>query len=97
MPGLRMPTAIVLATIVPLMVSPTMSQTKCNPVKVAYEYLYLKESGPTDLSFRHPAISETDTVWTVRYELPPDWPGFGFNHVIDIDKRTCAVVRVDKE
>ncbi len=95
MPGLRMRTAIALATIVPLMVSPTMSQTECNPIKVAHEYL--AEFPLTDLSYRRPVVSETDTVWTVRYELPPDWPGFGFNHVIDIDKQTCAIVHADKE
>ena len=52
-----------------------MSQTECNPIKVAHEYL--AEFPLTHLSYRRPVVSETDTVWTVRYELPPDWPGFG--------------------
>ncbi len=51
----------------------TMSQTECNPLKVAHEYV--TELGLTDLSYRHPVVSETETVWTVRYELPPDCSG----------------------
>ena len=94
MPGSRMRIVVALATIFPLMVSSTMSRPKCDLLKIAHDVM-AREFALTDLSYRHPVVSESDNVWTVRFELPPD--SLGFVPVIDIDKRTCAVVHFDME
>lgn len=89
MPGLRTRVITALVTIFPLMVSPTMSQPKCDFLKIA-QGLIAKEYPFIDLAHRHPVTSESNTFWEVRYELPPD--SLGFVPVVAIDKWTCVVV-----
>jgi hypothetical protein len=91
MPGLRTRVIIALVTIFPLMVSPAMSQSKCDFPKIAQDFI-AKEFPYIDLhaAYRHPVTSESNTFWEVRYELPPDW--LGFVPVVAIDKWTCVVV-----
>ncbi len=94
MPGLPIRVIVALVTIFPLMVGPAMSQPNCDFFKIVQDVL-AKKFELTDLSYMHPVVSETDTIWTVRYELPPD--SLGFIPVVGIDKRTCAVVHSDME
>ena len=77
-----------------LTVDQTMSQPKCDLLRVAQEYI-AKRYPFIDLAERHPVTSESDNVWEVRYELPQGT--LGFVPVISIDKRTCAVVRAQVE
>ena len=88
MPGLRMYVIIAIAML-QLMVSPTMSQPKCDFLKIARDYI-AKEFPVIDFSQRHPVTSESDSFLEVRYDLPPD--RLGLVPVIVIDKWTCEIV-----
>jgi hypothetical protein len=94
MPSLGTRLILTLAMIFQLMVSPTMSQPKCDFLNVAQE-LIARKFPFIDLSYRHPVTSESKNIWQVRYELPPDT--LGFVPVVGIDKQTCAVVHSDVE
>jgi hypothetical protein len=78
-----------LVTAFQLMGSPTMSQPKCDFLKIAKDYI-VKEYPFIDFVHRHPVTSESNHIRQVRYELPPDW--LGFVPVVSIDTRTCTVV-----
>ena len=85
---------IAIASSIMLFTWPAMSQPKCGFFRIAHD-IVAREFEITDLSYRHSVISESDTVWTVRHELPPDW--IGFVPVVGVDKRTCVVVHSDME
>ena len=67
-----------------------MSKPKCDIAKVAEEYI-AKRYPFFDATGMKLVISETENRWEVTYKLPEDM--LGGAPVIDIDKRTCAVVR----
>jgi hypothetical protein len=86
---------VILVTIFQLKGSPTMSEPKCDFVKIARDVIATKFPH-TDFSYySHPVISESGSFVEVRYDFPPDLLVFGFVPVVVIHKRSCKVVHAD--
>lgn len=88
---INMVIAIASAAALELMVDQTMSQPKCDFLKIAQEYIAQKfpSFDPAGLT---PVISEEGNSWILSYELPEGM--LGGAPIITIDKRTCTIIRV---
>jgi hypothetical protein len=90
--AVKVKTQLVIATAVATMqfaLETAMSRPKCDAYRVAQDYI-AKHFPRTDLTRMKPVISETESIWELRYELPRDTLGGG--PVIKIDKRSCEVI-----
>jgi NTF2 fold immunity protein len=68
----------------------SMSQSECDPVRIAEEFIE-KRFPLFDATGKRQVVSEEGSLWVVTYELPPYM--LGGAPVVTIDKRTCQVVR----
>lgn len=79
-----------LATSLQLVTGETMSQSQCDFVGIAQQFI--AERYPAfDSTGLKPIISESDNLWELTYELPKGT--LGGVPIITIDRRTCAIVR----
>lgn len=79
-----------LAMSLQLVTGETMSQSQCDFVRIAQQFI--AERYPTfDSTGLRPTISENNSLWELTYELPKGT--LGGVPIITIDKRTCAIVR----
>jgi hypothetical protein len=80
----------IAAAVVALTGTKTMSQPKCNILKIAHAYIL--QNYPTfDSAGLKPVISQTGKSWQVTYDLPTGM--LGGAPIITIDKGSCKVVR----
>ena len=85
-----MSVGIVVVATLQLMADRTMSQIKCDPLRVAQEYI-AKRFPSFDPAGLKPVISQTEDFWELTYELPPGT--LGGVPIITVDKRSCTIVR----
>ena len=81
-------------TLCSTVVKESMSQVKCDFMKVANDYI-AKRYPSFDSSGLRPVVSERGGLWEVTYELPPGM--LGGTPIVTIDKRTCKVVRASHQ
>jgi NTF2 fold immunity protein len=67
-----------------------MSQTPCEFQKIAEDHIQSRWP-EFDRAGKTLIISESEDVWEITYELPPDM--LGGTPVIVIDKSTCKIIR----
>jgi NTF2 fold immunity protein len=80
-------------TAVQLMAGQTMSQTNCDFLTIAEQYIAERFSS-FDSTGKKPVIAETESLWELTYELPRYM--LGGAPIITIDKRTCKVIRAER-
>ncbi|MEA2991911.1 MAG: hypothetical protein QOD40_831 [Alphaproteobacteria bacterium] len=88
----ELPVWIAIIAALQLMVNQTMSQPKCDLLRVAQEYI-AKRYPSFDPAGQKLVISETENLWELTYELPKGM--LGGAPIITIDKRTCTIVRAE--
>ena len=69
-----------------------MSQIKCDLWAIAEEQIE-KRFPDFDRTGMTPVVSEKGSVWELTYRLPAGM--LGGAPIVTIDKRTCAVVRIE--
>ena len=91
-PIFKLLAGIAAVAVFEMVVNQVMSQPKCDPSRVAQEYIAdrFPSFDPAGLKL---VISETRNLWEVTYELPKGM--LGGAPIITIDKRTCTVVRAE--
>jgi hypothetical protein len=87
---LELPVGIAVIVVLQLIVDQTMSQPRCDMLRVAQEYI-AKRYPSFDPSGLKLVISEEGNFWQLTYELPEGM--LGGAPIITIDKRTCTIVR----
>jgi hypothetical protein len=83
-----------LVTTFQLMVSQTMSQPKCDFLKIAHDFI-AREFPFFDPTGKTLVVSDNGDLWEMTYDLPEGM--FGGTPTVIIDKRTCKIVRAFHE
>jgi NTF2 fold immunity protein len=82
--------ALVIIATLTLSVNKTMSEPRCDMLKIAEEYISARYPSFDSKGLQR-IISEKGNLWELTYEMPET--SLGGVPIITIDKRTCQVVR----